>query len=110
MSPEGKYVVDVSKKIDLSECVPSRRVSLLSDSYRLHALLPSKVDPLVSLMKVEKVGCAEATQTNSNGHQLTATAVWAAAGKRCERGRARSAGASGGVVGVGVRCRTAPTS
>jgi ATP-dependent 26S proteasome regulatory subunit len=31
------------------------RVALRNDSYLLHLLLPSKVDPLVSLMKVEKV-------------------------------------------------------
>lgn len=31
------------------------RVALRSDSYTLHILLPTKVDPLVSLMKVEKV-------------------------------------------------------
>jgi len=31
------------------------RVALKSDSYELHLILPSKVDPLVSLMKVEKV-------------------------------------------------------
>ncbi len=27
----------------------------MNDSYKLHKILPSKVDPLVSLMKVEKV-------------------------------------------------------
>ena len=31
------------------------RVALRNDSYQLHLVLPSKVDPLVSLMKVEKV-------------------------------------------------------
>jgi hypothetical protein len=31
------------------------RVALRNDSYALHILLPSKIDPLVSLMKVEKV-------------------------------------------------------
>lgn len=31
------------------------RVALKSDSYLLHEILPSKVDALVSLMKVEKV-------------------------------------------------------
>ena len=31
------------------------RVALRNDSYALHLLLPTKVDPLVSLMKVEKV-------------------------------------------------------
>jgi hypothetical protein len=37
--------------------VPSAgaRVALRNDSYALHILLPSKIDPLVSLMKVEKV-------------------------------------------------------
>lgn len=31
------------------------RVALRSDNYALHKILPSKVDPLVALMKVEKV-------------------------------------------------------
>merc|ERR1711991_402438 len=31
------------------------RVALRSDSYTLHKILPTKVDPLVSLMKLEKV-------------------------------------------------------
>ena len=31
------------------------RVACRSDSYLLHKILPSKVDPLVALMKVEKV-------------------------------------------------------
>ena len=34
---------------------PAARVALRNDSYALHVLLPSKVDPLVSLMKVENV-------------------------------------------------------
>jgi len=33
----------------------SSRVALRSDSYVLHKILPNKVDPLVSLMMVEKV-------------------------------------------------------
>lgn len=32
-----------------------KRVALLSDSYKLEKMLPSSVDPLVSLMMVEKV-------------------------------------------------------
>ncbi|ORM42042.1 26S protease regulatory subunit 8 -like protein A [Babesia sp. Xinjiang] len=55
ISLEGKYVVDVSKDIDISKCTPSTRVALMSDSYKLHKILPTKVDPLVALMKVEKV-------------------------------------------------------
>ena len=42
----------------LSTAPPSlagARFALRSDSYTLHILLPTKVDPLVSLMKVEKV-------------------------------------------------------
>jgi 26S proteasome regulatory subunit T6 len=53
--PEGKYVVDCDKSIDISTVKPAARVALRNDSYALHVLLPSKVDPLVSLMKVEKV-------------------------------------------------------
>ena len=52
---EGKYVVDVDRKIDVDKLTPNTRVALKSDSYMLHKILPSKVDPLVNLMKVEKV-------------------------------------------------------
>ncbi|KAG5408746.1 hypothetical protein IGI04_005065 [Brassica rapa subsp. trilocularis] len=53
--PEGKYVVDIDKSIDINKITPSTRVALRNDSYVLHLVLPSKVDPLVNLMKVEKV-------------------------------------------------------
>jgi 26S proteasome regulatory subunit T6 len=52
---EGKYVVDVDRKIDAKLLVPNVRVACRSDSYLLHKILPSNVDPLVALMKVEKV-------------------------------------------------------
>jgi len=52
---EGKYVVDIEKDIDIVDCKPNTRIALRSDSYVLHKILPSKVDPLVSLMRVEKV-------------------------------------------------------
>ena len=55
VGPEGKYVVDISKDIDIVKCTPNTRVSLKNDNYMLHRILPTKVDPLVSLMKVEKV-------------------------------------------------------
>merc|ERR1712196_421243 len=55
MNPDGKYVVDLDKDIDIVKCTPNTRVALKSDSYTLHKILPTKVDPLVSLMKVEKV-------------------------------------------------------
>mmetsp|Transcript_21919 Transcript_21919/g.37473 ORF Transcript_21919/g.37473 Transcript_21919/m.37473 type:complete len:400 (-) Transcript_21919:492-1691(-) len=53
--PEGKYVVDIDKDIDASKLITGARVALRNDSYTLHLVLPTKVDPLVSLMKVEKV-------------------------------------------------------
>ncbi len=39
----------------LVQVTTGARVALRNDSYTLHLLLPTKVDPLVSLMKVEKV-------------------------------------------------------
>eukprot|EP01066_Platyproteum_vivax_P008038 Platyproteum_vivax@DN3297_c0_g1_i1.p1 len=52
---EGKYVIDLDKGMDISLCVPNARIAVLNDSYKLHKILPTKVDPLVSLMKLEKV-------------------------------------------------------
>ena len=53
--PEGKFVVDIDKNIDMNDVTPNIRVALRNDSYTLHKILPNKVDPLVSLMMVEKV-------------------------------------------------------
>lgn len=53
--PEGKYVVDMENEIDVNLLKPNTRVALRNDSYTLHKILPTKVDPLVSLMKVEAV-------------------------------------------------------
>lgn len=55
VNSDGKYVVDLDKDIDINKCTPNTRVALKSDSYTLHKILPTSVDPLVSLMKVEKV-------------------------------------------------------
>lgn len=46
---------DVDPSVDMGLLTPNVRVALRSDSYTLHKILPTKVDPLVSLMKVEKV-------------------------------------------------------
>jgi len=48
-------VVDFDTDIDVAALTPSQRVALRSDSYTIHKILPNKVDPLVSLMMVEKV-------------------------------------------------------
>lgn len=53
--PEGKFVVTIDKDIDMTKITPGTRVALRNDSYDLFKILPSKVDPLVSLMRVEKV-------------------------------------------------------
>ena len=53
--PEGKFVVDIDKNIDMADVTPNIRVALRNDSYTLHKILPNKEDPLVSLMMVEKV-------------------------------------------------------
>jgi 26S proteasome regulatory subunit T6 len=55
VNPEGKYVVDIAPNIDINLLTPSLRVALRHDSYQLHKILPNKIDPLVSLMMVEKV-------------------------------------------------------
>jgi len=56
INPEGKYVVDLDAgQVDIKDLVPNTRVALRNDSYTLHKILPTKVDPLVSLMKVEAV-------------------------------------------------------
>ncbi|AGO13825.1 AaceriAGL043Cp [[Ashbya] aceris (nom. inval.)] len=55
IQPEGKYIVDIAKDINVKDLKVSQRVCLKSDSYVLHKVLENKVDPLVSLMMVEKV-------------------------------------------------------
>ena len=53
--PEGKFIVNVTKDIDVKKLTPSIRVCLKADSHDFYKILPNKVDPLVSLMMVEKV-------------------------------------------------------
>jgi len=55
MKANSHAVVDIADNIDISKLTAGKRVTLLSDSYKLSSLLPSSVDPLVSLMMVEKV-------------------------------------------------------
>ena len=55
LSHEGKYIVNIDKSIKIADVKPNIRVAVRSDNYILHKILPTKVDPLVSLMKVEKV-------------------------------------------------------
>jgi len=55
VNPEGKYVVDIDKDMDVATLTPGTRIALRSESYKLYRILTNKVDPLVSLMKLEKV-------------------------------------------------------
>jgi 26S proteasome regulatory subunit T6 len=55
VNPEGKYIVDIAPSISIDSLTPSLRVALKHDSYQLYKILPNKIDPLVSLMMVEKV-------------------------------------------------------
>lgn len=56
MHPDGKYFCDIDiKNVPVAQLKAGTRVALKSDSYLLYKILPSKVDPLVSLMMVEKV-------------------------------------------------------
>ena len=53
-SSDGKYIVKVDKKIKIEDLRPSLRVTL-GDGMKIDRILPNRVDPLVSLMRVEKV-------------------------------------------------------
>jgi 26S proteasome regulatory subunit T6 len=47
--------VDIDSDVEVNALKATLRVALRSDSYTIHKILPNKVDPLVSLMMVEKV-------------------------------------------------------
>lgn len=48
-------MVDIENNIDIAEITPSTRVALRRCGYTLHLILATKFDPLLQLMKVEKV-------------------------------------------------------
>lgn len=55
MNQEGKYIVNVGKDVKREDLKPNTRIVLTKDDYEIIKILPTNVDPLVSLMKVEKV-------------------------------------------------------
>jgi 26S proteasome regulatory subunit T6 len=55
MQPEGKYIAKIHADVDPSTLTAGTRIALRSDSYEIHKVLPTLVDPLVSLMRVEAV-------------------------------------------------------
>ena len=44
--PEGKFVVDIDKNIEMTQVTPNCRVALRNDSYQLHKILPNKVNKI----------------------------------------------------------------
>lgn len=53
--PEGKFVVDLDKNIDINDVTPNCRVALRNDSYTLHKILPNKVSAFYSESKLMKL-------------------------------------------------------
>lgn len=47
--PEGKFVVDLDKNIDINDVTPNSRVALRNESYTLHKILPNKVSDMLAL-------------------------------------------------------------
>jgi len=70
LQPDGKYVVKLDDKIDVNKLTTGTRVALRNDSYHLHKILPTKVDPLVSLMRVEAVPDATYEMVGGLGKQI----------------------------------------
>lgn len=55
-SSDGKLIVKVGDEVKLEDLKPGTRVTLKSEEkLKINRILPKKVDPLISLMKVEKV-------------------------------------------------------
>lgn len=54
-NPDGKFLSKVESHVNYDELKAGVRVALRSDTYEVHRILPMKIDPLVSLMMVEKI-------------------------------------------------------
>lgn len=55
MNSEGKYIVTINKNIDQTKLKTNVRIALKKDNYEITRILPTTSDPIVSLMKVEKI-------------------------------------------------------
>lgn len=55
MQPDGKFILNVEQQVDYNSLKPGTRVALRSDNSDIHRILPTSIDPIVSLMMVEKV-------------------------------------------------------
>ena len=52
---DSECVVDIDESIPIDQLKPNVRVALHAHSQKIIKVMPTKVDPIVSLMKVEKV-------------------------------------------------------
>ena len=57
--PEGKFVVDLDKNIEMSEVQSNCRVALRNDSYKLHKILPNKVRVCLIFKSTHLFGIAQ---------------------------------------------------
>nr|XP_027200383.1 26S proteasome regulatory subunit 8-like [Dermatophagoides pteronyssinus] len=55
LNSDGRYIVELGPNVKIEDCTPNRRVALASDNYAIQRTLPMHTNPLISLMKVEKV-------------------------------------------------------
>lgn len=55
IQPEGRYICKPHEDINLDGLKPGVRVAIRSESHEVYVILPTLVDPLVSLMRVEAV-------------------------------------------------------
>ena len=73
--PEGKYVVDIDKNIDITKLNVNDRVALRNDSYQLHLVLPSKVDPVCIGSQAATRQITQSTHQPTCGMHMGGTAV-----------------------------------
>ena len=52
---DGKFIVSTSPKLKKTNLKIGSRVALKGDSYLIYKILPQKIDPLISLMRIENI-------------------------------------------------------
>nr|UXY88413.1 26S proteasome SU [Cryptomonas curvata] len=55
INTDGKFIVNASNKIKKSSLMTGSRVAIKSDTYLVYKTLPQKIDPLISLMRIENI-------------------------------------------------------
>jgi len=55
MDHDTRYVVEVDKSVKIKDLQKEMRVAVTTDSHEIQRVLPNRIDPLISMMMVEKV-------------------------------------------------------